>query len=300
MEYIIGIDGGGTKTETVAFNLKGEEIKRVYTGFSNLVMGQQEALKNIIDPIKECIKELGREGLEGIYLGLAGVEVGKNKDIVKNEIERYFQITPEVKNDSQLALKALLRGKDGILVVAGTGSIAYGINKGKEEGCGGWGHLLGDEGSAYGVAIEAIKRLTYEADCGLERSNLAENIYNVLKVKDINDVIGFVYGNGKNEIAALTPVVNKLAQDGDKMAIEILEVQGQKLGETTYRLCKKLGYETRVNIGLVGSTIKKCEILKAAFIRYIGKKMQQVTIIDEDISMAKGAYYMHVISRENI
>lgn len=300
MEYIIGIDGGGTKTETVAFNLKGEEIKTVYTGFSNLVMGQKEALKNIIDPIEQCIKELGREELVGIYLGLAGVEVGKNKDIVKNEIERYFQMTPEVKNDSQLALKALLRGKDGILVIAGTGSIAYGINKGREESCGGWGHLLGDEGSAYGVAIEAIKRVTYEADCALERSNLAKNIYDVLKTEDINDVIGFVYGNGKNEIAALTPIINKLAQDGDELAIEILKVQGQRLGETTYRLYKKLGYENTLNIGLVGSTIKKCEILKLAFVGYLEKKIQQVTIIDEDISMAKGAYYIHVISRENI
>ena len=149
MKYVIGVDGGGTKTEAVAYDLNGNVLEKSLTGFGNLVNDEKEALKNIIDSLEVILNKLGKEDLQGLYLGLAGSEVGDNAKIVKDEIKNKFGLDSVIMNDGDLALKALLKGEDGILVIAGTGSTAFGIKGDKEARCGGWGHLLGDEGSAY-------------------------------------------------------------------------------------------------------------------------------------------------------
>ncbi len=78
VNYVIGVDGGGTKTEIVAFDLNGEVIDRVLRGFGNLLNGKEEGLDNILSGLKELIDKLGLEGLKGVYLGLAGSESGDN------------------------------------------------------------------------------------------------------------------------------------------------------------------------------------------------------------------------------
>ena len=88
MDYIIGVDGGGTKTEAVAYDLSGEVLARALTGFGNLVNGKEEALNNITTSIEELIIKLGQDGLKGIYLGIAGSEVGENAKLIYNEVDR--------------------------------------------------------------------------------------------------------------------------------------------------------------------------------------------------------------------
>ena len=125
MKYVIGVDGGGTKTEAVAYDLDGNVLEKSLTGFGNLVNDEKEALKNIIDSLEVILNKLGKEDLQGLYLGLAGSEVGDNAKIVKNEIKNRFDLDSVIMNDGDLALKALLKGEDGILVIAGTGSTAF-------------------------------------------------------------------------------------------------------------------------------------------------------------------------------
>ena len=188
MKYVIGVDGGGTKTEAVAYDLNGNVLEKSLTGFGNLVNDEKEALKNIIDSLEVILNKLGKEDLQGLYLGLAGSEVGDNAKIVKDEIKNKFGLDSVIMNDGDLALKALLKGEDGILVIAGTGSTAFGIKGDKEARCGGWGHLLGDEGSAYKISIEAFKNMIYEYDFGLEMSDLSKSILDELNI----NVIEFV------------------------------------------------------------------------------------------------------------
>lgn len=293
MDYIIGIDGGGTKTETVAYDLQGNEIARALTGFSNLVSGKEEALRNIISGMKACADILGRDGVKGIYLGLAGVEVGDNKKVVEKEVYDNFNIKAVVKNDSELALKAMLKGDDGILVISGTGSIVFGINNEIEGRNGGWGHLLGDEGSGYAISIEAFKIMTTEYDEGKPYSILTTKILKHLNMKSIDDIIGFIYSNPKNEIASITPIVSKLANEGDAVCREILVNEGKRLAITTERLYKKMNFKGPVKIALVGGVIKNVKILRDSFEIYLKNNISEITIVDDNVSSSKGAYYMH-------
>lgn len=293
MDYIIGVDGGGTKTEAVAYDLNGMEIGKAITGFGNLVNGKEEAVKNIIEAIDKVVYKLGTDGLKGLYLGLAGAEVGKNGKIVKDELKSKFKIESIIMNDGDLALKALLKGEDGILVIAGTGSNVFGIKGNSQGRCGGWGHLLGDEGSAYKIAIEAIKRMIYEEDYGLLKSQLYKAVLNSFNAKNVNDIIGFIYTATKDEIAKIASVVSMAAETGEKFSKAILEQEGTSLAKSTERVFNKLSFE-KCKIGLVGGVIRKSKFVRDAFEEYLSKNINVIEFVDADISPAKGAYYIYI------
>ncbi|WP_125153487.1 N-acetylglucosamine kinase [Clostridium rectalis] len=293
MLYVIGVDGGGTKTEAVAYDLEGEMIMSSLRGFGNLLNGKDEALKNIIDSIEEIVNNLGKENLKALYLGVAGSEVGDNSRIIEKEIKDKLALDSVVMNDGELALRAILKGEDGILTIAGTGSIAFGINKDKSCKCGGWGHLLGDEGSGYKIAIEAIKNMIYEEDYLLEKSALTKAIMEKLNISSVSEITSFVYSSTKDEVASLTPIVSKLADKGDRLSKEILLQEGIAIAKSTENVYKKLKFNTCL-IGLVGGVIKKSAVVRQAFEKYLKENVKVDSFVDDKVSPAKGAYYMYI------
>ena len=292
MHYIIGVDGGGTKTEAVAYDLDGNVLDKSLTGFANLINGKEEALNNIVDAIKRLTNEYGLKDLKGLYLGIAGAETGNNVSIIKEEINKKIGITPVVVNDGELALRAMLKGEDGILTIAGTGSIAFGIKENKSARCGGWGHILGDEGSGYKLSIEAIKNMIYEYDNSLEKSKLTIKLMEKLNIKEVDEIIDFVYSSSKDKIAIGAPIVSMLAEEGDILAKKILEDEARALAKTTENVYKKLGFE-KCSIGLVGGVVRKSKIFRAAFEKALNENINVISFIDDDVSAAKGAYYMY-------
>lgn len=294
MDYIIGVDGGGTKTEAAAYNLDGIELMRVVTGAGNLVAGRNEAIRNIIEAIEQCLNKLPSGRLEGIYLGIAGAEAGDNAEVLKKTLKNRLNTEIIVMNDGELALRAMLKGKDGILTVAGTGSISFGINGERKERCGGYGHILGDEGSAYKIAIEAFKKITYETDCGMEYSNLSIELFKELGADNIDDVLGFVYSFNKNELASYARLVSKLAERGDSNAVAIIEEQAVKLAETTLRVYENLQFGEKCCLAIKGSVILNSSVLRRKFEECIRSKINNIDIVDDNISATKGAYYLHL------
>lgn len=292
MHYIIGVDGGGTKTEAVAYDLEGNALDKSLTGFANLINGKEEALNNIVDAIKGLTNKYGLENLKGLYLGIAGAETGNNIDIIKEEINKKIGTTPVVVNDGELALRAMLKGEDGILTIAGTGSIAFGIKENKSTRCGGWGHMLGDEGSGYKLSIEAIKNMIYEYDNSLEKSKLTIKLMEKLNIKEVDEIIDFVYSSSKDKIAVGAPIVSMLAEEGDTLAKKILEDEAKALAKTTENVYKKLGFE-KCSIGLVGGVVRKSRIFREAFEKALSENINVISFIDDNISAAKGAYYMY-------
>ncbi|MGL5614642.1 MAG: N-acetylglucosamine kinase [Sarcina sp.] len=292
MKYIIGVDGGGTKTEAVAYSLNGEVLEKSLTGFGNLINGEQEALTNIITSIKNLTDKIGIDELEGLYLGIAGCESGDNKEKIKNKIRETLNKEAVVINDGELALKAMLKGEDGILTIAGTGSISFGIKDGKSAKAGGWGHLLGDEGSGYKISIEAIKNMLNEEDNSLEKSKLTLKIMEKLNIKTVDEVIGFVYPATKDEVAILAPVVSMLAEEGDSLSISILEAEAISLAKTTGNVYRKLSFD-KCSIGLVGGVVRKSKVFRSKFEETLRNEINVIDFIEGQCSAAMGAYYMH-------
>lgn len=298
MKYVIGVDGGGTKTEATAYDSDGKVISTSIKGFANLLNNREDALENIVTAIKEIIDKLEKYELCGVYLGIAGSEVGDNAEIIKETIKDMLRIDSIVMHDSEIALKAMLKGKDGILVIAGTGSVAFGVNNNLTARCGGWGNLLGDEGSGYKIAIDAIKRMIFEEENDLPQSELSRKIMNKLQINSVNEVTKFVYSSTKNEIASLAEIVSRLGESGDEIASEILTNEGIELAKTVSNVYRKLRFKS-CSVALVGSVIKKAKLVRTAFEDYLRERIVIEEIVDEEISPTIGAYYMNRIKDEN-
>jgi N-acetylglucosamine kinase-like BadF-type ATPase len=292
MDYVIGVDAGGTKTEAIAYSLSGEELGKSICGFGNLLCGKEEGLKNILDSIEGCMKGLDSEGLKKIYVGAAGMEVGNNACLIEESIKKATNKEVQVINDGELALRALLKGEDGILTIAGTGSIVIGVNGTFTYRCGGWGHLLGDEGSGYAVAIKAFKRMIYEKEVALEKSVLSKTILEELGFNSVDNIMEFVYSSTKDRIAKIATTVSRLAEEGESNALYILNTEGEKLAITTERVYKKLNFEGQCRIAIKGSVIEKSKNLRRAFEYYLASNLKDVRLVCEEVSSCKGAYYM--------
>nr|WP_312289784.1 BadF/BadG/BcrA/BcrD ATPase family protein [Clostridium chromiireducens] len=298
MKYIIGVDGGGTKTEATAYDSDGKAIRTSIKGFANLLNNKEKALENIITAIKEIIDELENHELCGVYLGISGSEVGNNAAIIRENIKDRLGIESVVMHDSEIALKAMLKGKDGILVIAGTGSVAFGVNNNLTARCGGWGNLLGDEGSGYKIAIDAIKRMIFEEENDLSPSELSREIMNKLQISSVDEITRFVYSSTKDKIASLAEIVSRLGESGNEIAYEILTNEGIELAKTVSNVYKKLGFKS-CSIALVGGVIKKAKVVRKAFEDYIKEKIVVEEFVDEEISPTIGAYYMNKIKDES-
>jgi len=297
MKYIIGVDGGGTKTVAVAYDLEDKEIGKGNSGFGNLLLGFNEAAGNIINAIEQCMNCINKQGIAGeclcIYLGIAGIGVSGNTEKTEILLEEKFLCKVKCFHDSQLAHAAILKGNDGIITISGTGSVSYGIYKGKSFRTGGWGHILGDEGSGYCIGLEAFKRMTLDEDLGLVRSKLTNTIMTKLNLDDVNDIKKFIYSASKAEIASYTPIVVELAKTSEINSVIILKQAGKDLYLMTKRLYNKLGINESIAIGVSGSILKKVDIVRDEFRNCLERDLGSVNIISEDVPATKGACYLH-------
>lgn len=154
----IGIDAGGTKTTAQLFNSEGDVIKTVKTGFGNPLINYQEALNNIEEAIDNLIN-VSASPLKKIAIGSAGAESGGYVEEMTDYFEKKFQTSVIVMSDLSLSHIATFNNKDGILLIAGTGSSCLYRENGQFYQKGGWGHILGDEGSAYWLGLQLLKQL---------------------------------------------------------------------------------------------------------------------------------------------
>ena len=244
MIHVLGIDGGGSKTVCVLMSADGKILGWGQAGPSNYqTVGIDTAKINIISAIKQAVDHsfLALEGLvpiQGISLGLAGVGRPEDIDLIRNLIQEIqthqelsidWKLNPEniiINGDSVIALVGGLGHSVGIVVIAGTGSHIFGKNRqGITKRVGGWGYILGDEGSAYDIAIQGLKAALRSHDGRLESTHLIPKFQDALKLNSIEELIPIIYRQGWDvkKIASLAPIVDQVAADGDSVAQNIIK-----------------------------------------------------------------------------
>lgn len=242
MSYVLGIDGGGTKTVCVLMNESRQILGRGEGGPSNYQSVGLETTKYSLQlAIERAIFSAQFEPgtrLEGIGLGLAGVGRPEDVNAIAGLVEELagnqgFPLpwalkaeTTVICGDSITALVGGIGQPVGIVAIAGTGSQIFGQNRhGKTKRVGGWGSLLGDEGSAYNIAIQGLQAALKAYDGRLESTGLIEAFQTHLHLKSIEDLIEVVYRRGwrATEIAALAPLVDRAAVAGDRVANRIID-----------------------------------------------------------------------------
>ncbi|MET1179461.1 BadF/BadG/BcrA/BcrD ATPase family protein [Peribacillus simplex] len=292
MNYIIGVDGGGTKTEAMAYDLKGNKISVGKAGYGNLLIDEKQAIANIIQAIEQCITPIDNGSCHYICLGLAGYGGVENPQGIKRALSKAFNAPFTIVNDGIIAHAALLKGNDGILTISGTGSLSIGIHKGIEKSSGGWGHILGDEGSGYWIAMQAFIKMTKEEDEGYEYSHLTETILKKLGLHSVMQLKKFIYSATKSEIAAFVPLIVQHAEKGDGFSQNILNQAGYHLSKQTLEVIKKLMLSENVTIAIKGSILTNIPLVQSSFINHIKLEKPKVKFVLDDVSATLGGYYI--------
>ena len=235
-KYFVAIDGGGTKTDAVLFDDTGRIIQRMIGQSSSPSALDDEQLRSHFTFIFTELFSVEKPALlTRCFAGISGCDHPLLRERLTKVLMETLPVPTEaiqVDNDAITALWSGTDGSPGVVVIAGTGSIAYGcLPDGSRFRIGGWGHLVGDDGSGYFIGKEAA-RAALRAYDGLEpRSPLYDKIQAHFKVAAMPDIIPMIYGTTKTTLANLAPLVIDAAESGDAAAIRILTNSAMHLNE---------------------------------------------------------------------
>jgi N-acetylglucosamine kinase-like BadF-type ATPase len=231
--HVIGIDAGGTKTVCLLADDRGLIVSEGRGPGANLHVAGELGVERVLHEVME--DAIGDRGVTpaAICLGIAGVDRDDEARTVRAIMHRIAQQSRVlVVNDALIALVAGAQDAPGIVIIAGTGSIAYGRNqRGEVARAGGWGHMIGDEGSGYWIGREALAAVMRAADGRGPATGLSADVLAHFDIADVSRLPRIVYDREQPRagVAALGPLVQRAAQEGDAVAARILERAADEL-----------------------------------------------------------------------
>lgn len=242
---VIGVDGGGTATRIAVAEDDGRELLR-RTGAAGLIDPRKPAAS--ATALVRLIREVAAESntplpVGALCAGLAGAGATHHRDRILAELATAgvadrLAVIP----DGEIALEGALAGTPGILLIAGTGSGAWGRGEdGRVARCGGWGMVVGDEGSGYAIARAALRAVLRAEDGRGEATALLPPLLAALDVAEAGDVPARIGAAEKAEIAALAPLVFRQAASGDGVAAGIVDHAVTELARHVKALIDRLG-----------------------------------------------------------
>jgi N-acetylglucosamine kinase-like BadF-type ATPase len=270
MNYVIGIDGGGTKTQVVLADRNGNVLTNLRYGSTNpnavpeneLSKTFQNIFQDIEDRVPNSLKQVG-----SVFAGVSGAGTKESGLHITNMITPFFLSQTKIKvvPDSINALYSGTFGKPGIVQISGTGSITYGINRNKEEDrVGGWGYLLGDEGSGYDVGNKGIAAALRYVDGRGPKTILFDMLFDLFKVRTGRELIDKIYHaqSPRLTISQTSRLVFDAYEKNDAIAVEILRNVANEITHSIITLDQKLfKEEEKVEVILCGGLFSNKMIL---------------------------------------
>ena len=238
MEYVIGLDGGGSNTTLKAATLEQGIVFEAQGASCNLNAATAEQVR---DNLHSLLRIFLREGYEvsecrGICLGASGAGDPQVQERLKGMLREIFPACPiQVAHDALTALHGAFPDGIGIVIIAGTGSICYGQNVRRElVRTGGWGHGMGDEGSAYDIARQILQAVMRSYDGRGRETVLTQGLLDYRKISSPAQIPEMVYrcGRDKKAIAAIAFLCDIGYNKGDTICHEIVDSAAQSLRES--------------------------------------------------------------------
>lgn len=242
--HVLGIDAGGTKTVCQLADERGEVLAEARRGGANLQASGELEVEKVLHEVME--EALGDAEIRpaGICLGIAGVDRPDDARVMEQIMRRIgYKARVLIVNDALVALEAGAPGKPGVVLVSGTGSIAYGRNAHNQSArAGGWGYVLGDEGSGYWIGRAALRAVLHEADRRGSKTQLTGLLLHYYGVSRAQDLIAQVYQGALRPaaIASLAQCVQGAFNNGDEVAIGILRNAADQLESSAVSVARRL------------------------------------------------------------
>lgn len=293
----LGIDGGGTKTRAVLIDGRSCEIARAVSGPSNYhSVGRTAAQASLGQAIHQVLAIAGRTwtDVQAIGLGLAGVARPSDHQILR-DILAEIASGPRmlITHDAEAALVGGVGRRCGAVLIAGTGAMAYGVNAwGQSRRADGWGYLLGDDGSAYWIGREGLRAIARACDGRGRPTALQDLILAGLKLGECSELVSRVYAPGFDvpQVAAIAPLVEQAARQGDAVAGEILQQAGCRLGCTLCTLVRKLEMTGEAfEAVLAGGVLRSESLVKGVVVAALREAAPHASAIEPRHDAAFGA-----------
>lgn len=260
---IIGVDAGGSKTRAAVFDRDGRILAEAFSGCGNLVLSYENAKEAIVT----AIREVWQDSCVYLAIGAAGASSGELSGRLAEELSAEFGVRTDVMSDAELALHAAFGPTDdGMLVISGTGSVVFLRQNGVLSRAGGWGHLLGDGGSAYCTGMTALQTITRLRDQNTPDEILENAVFSVLNIDSIAGLVKYVYApeRSKADFAKIAPVLDELAEKGHPTAADILWKSADLLSDDAAAVLRHSGRDA-VTIALTGGHITHSDHLRLNF-----------------------------------
>ena len=261
---VLGADGGGTKTLGILAAEDGTELSRLQVGPGNPnVAGVERAAGNLLDLVVGCCEQAGcaPADLQSIVFGLAGVGSQTVRSTLadalraESAVRRMPELPITLETDARIALEGAFGGGPGVVMIAGTGSNLIGkLPDGTVRSVGGWGRVLGDEGSGYFIGLEATKAVSRDMD-GREDAAVLRKVFAEANGWNSRDrVIAAVYQE-KFDLASLAPLVLKAAGENDPAALLILRRAASHLADQLKAMAGAMGSQSKAGVVFIGGLI---------------------------------------------
>ncbi len=267
-KYLLGIDGGGSKTTAVVFDICGNFIGSAVGESINYYSNPLDVTRDNLSAILKKIEEnFGIFEYESAFIGMSAL----NDRASEKELSAFAGGVIKARNvqmDSDLFVALEAMNRDGVCAVGicGTGSMAVARNKdGKIIHKGGFGYILGDEGSGYEISLNAVKSAVRAAEGCAENTDLLAETLDFFGAEDIFSLIDIFYDPPieRQKIAAFMPRVRKCADNGDETAIRLITESADAFSETMLSLLRETG--ENVPVGLWGGVFCYCDLFRNRF-----------------------------------
>jgi glucosamine kinase len=295
MSIYVGIDGGGTKTICAI----GDEKNLLGTGTSggsNVIrLGEAQARASVQAAIlKACmLAKVDPAQVQTTCIGVAGASVPQVKDAVRLFVSEVVPGSVVVLGDNEIALEAAFGGAPGVVVVSGSGSIAYGHNEeGQTARAGGHGFAISDEGSGYWIGRAAVSAALRALDNGTETLMLTQLSY-ALGAHSRDEIVKLANGNPLPDFAAVFPVVTQASEADDPIAIDVLTRAAGELAQLAATVVRRLWpKEDNVRVGMVGGVFQNSSIVRQEFYNALRRLHPKVNVSFSVANPVMGALSM--------
>lgn len=300
MGYVIGIDGGGTKSLLKLADKEGNLLATCHGGPSNIYSSSLDTVKESLNQIiHEALAQaqVDMKEIERLCLGTAGAgreEASLILTRILNEIGVHCDLI--ITHDAMTALYGALGKGEGIILISGTGSVCYGNRSdGSYHRAGGWGHIMSDEGSGYDIGRRILTQVMKSYDGRGIESILTKLVLGKLDIESVEDLVSFAHGpdTGKSGIADLGRLLDPACFAGDKAAMQIAKDAAKELFCMVEAVATKLEFTDQgADLVFGGSVLEKGHFVKDQLLQLLKSNYPSIRIKKPLYDPAWGAVLM--------
>jgi N-acetylglucosamine kinase-like BadF-type ATPase len=262
VRFIMGIDGGATKTLAAVLDLQTGELHLGHGGPSNQdAVGVHAATNALLQAADEALAgaDTDRAGLHSAVLAVAGTDT----QAVQAQVHEHCPVEWIVVNDVVGAWATATEARPGVGVISGTGSNVFGVGPdARSWRAGGWGHVLGDEGSGYWFGLESLRAALSDRESSGPATALSDVAVEFFAAPSVEELAPLLYTKplSKSEVAAFAVETARLAAAGDEVARAIYEDGARRLASQIAAVIARTGLSGDFPVGLIGSAFKAGEV----------------------------------------